>query len=267
MAMTIPLTESIHMMTNNICTKKKTGSITVEAAVVLPTFLIGMFALISIGKMMVLKSNIQYAIYEEAHMLANVCEDGHCEAVSNVKADICRILMNNRVNLNDIEGCEDGLSLTGSRLDNGEYVEIVVDYRYMPFGANYFGLMSIPISQKCVMHINCGYISGYFADTEGEYVYVTEGSSVYHINRECTHIKLTVTSIQGRDIPDIRNSSGAKYKSCKTCHSKLDDAVLYITPEGDRYHNTVSCSGLKRTVRAVKISDIGDRRPCSRCGR
>lgn len=34
---------------------------------------------------------------------------------------------------------------------------------------------------------------------------------------------------------------------------------------GDCYHSTLGCSGLKRTIKAVRLKDVGRLRPCSRC--
>ena len=42
--------------------------------------------------------------------------------------------------------------------------------------------------------------------------------------------------------------------------------LLYITNQGDCYHKDLGCSGIKRTVRMIRLSEVGTRRPCSRCG-
>lgn len=42
-------------------------------------------------------------------------------------------------------------------------------------------------------------------------------------------------------------------------------SALFVTAYGDCYHSTLGCSGLKRTIKAVKLKDVGNLRPCSRC--
>ena len=154
--------------------------------------------------------------------------------------------------------------MSASFLDDTEYIELCLDCELVPLG-NYFSIPGIKYGRRCISHIWCGYDKGFFR--EEDYVYVTNDSEVYHVDRDCSHLRLTVTDADAGSISALRNNSGSKYKPCGICHSSLADGKLYITPEGDRYHNSITCSGLKRTVRAIRISEIGDRRPCSRCGR
>ena len=41
----------------------------------------------------------------------------------------------------------------------------------------------------------------------------------------------------------------------------------YITPYGDRYHKEKDCAGLRRSIRKLKKSQVGDLPACSKCGR
>lgn len=246
---------------------KNNGSISVEAAAILPVFLLGFLALISIGFEILFEMKMSEALYLEARHLSLECYDGRNIALSEVEKDIDNILKDLNANYVAIDGGAEGIDYSQSELDNNEYVILRATYDFMPFGANIFGLFSIPVTRQCVMHIWCGYKGGFFGDGDYDYVYVTEDSDVYHINRECTHIRLTVEKVSPGDIDRLRNNGGSKYYSCEICHSKKSDAEIYITPEGNRFHNTVTCSGLKRTVRAIRVEQIGDRRPCTRCGR
>ncbi len=102
--------------------------------------------------------------------------------------------------------------------------------------------------------------------SQKEYVYVAENASVYHTSSECTHIDLSIHQIASSDVGSIRNTDGGKYHACERCAANPSAfGTLYITDHGDRYHTSIECSGLKRTVKMVEKSEAEDLRQCSRC--
>lgn len=242
------------------------GSLTVEAAIVLPLYLIGMMTMISLIYMLKFYLVTAQAVVDVGQELAVSCVDGHNIAISEVEEQIISKINQNDTSYAFIKNGENGLLFDKSRLNDTEYLEIVVDYVFIPLGINMFGLAELPICQRSLVHIWNGYGRGYLEYDEGEYVYITADSLVYHKNRECTYLRLSVRQVIAEEIESLRNKSGAKYYSCEICHSNLSDGILYVTSDGNRYHNRVSCGGLKRTVRAVRLQDIPERRPCSRCG-
>lgn len=106
-------------------------------------------------------------------------------------------------------------------------------------------------------------------DTE-EMVYITEHGTVYHLSKECSHLTLSIKEASIDVIIDLRNDSGGKYKGCEICDKykiEMENNKVYITVYGDRYHKSLSCSGLKRTIKAIPKSEMGDRNLCKRCGK
>lgn len=105
------------------------------------------------------------------------------------------------------------------------------------------------------------------AQTEQEeYVYITEHGYSYHKSMSCSHLKVTIRAISTGDVDFIRNNNGGRYRACERCGGH-GTGILFVTPEGDRYHSDAACSGLKRSIRTVKLSEVGGRTPCSRCAR
>ncbi len=103
-------------------------------------------------------------------------------------------------------------------------------------------------------------------EKDGQMVLVTETGSVYHTNPDCTHLKLSISTADLTSIGELRNDNGAKYYPCEKCGEGCAGTV-FITREGNRYHSSSGCSGLKRTVTQVPLSEVGDMRLCSRCGK
>ena len=96
-------------------------------------------------------------------------------------------------------------------------------------------------------------------DWEDCYVYVTENREVFHTTRCCSYLELSIHS-QGK-----RDALIEGFQPCHFCGGSAEE-VVFITEEGGRYHSTLSCSGLKRTVQRIKKSETGGLPPCSRCG-
>jgi hypothetical protein len=108
------------------------------------------------------------------------------------------------------------------------------------------------------------------AEAGGEYVYIAENGRVYHTDKGCIYLNPGIQSIRYSRVEFSRNHSGGKYKVCKICSNGeeiVGKTVVYITPYGDSYHLDKACSGLKRTIRKVLLSEIGKMPPCSKCER
>lgn len=113
-----------------------------------------------------------------------------------------------------------------------------------------------------------GYTGETFTDQkQEEMVYITPEGTVYHRERDCTYLRLTIHTIVPGDLEKVRNLSGGKYMPCEACmQNRPVYGPLYITDYGSSYHSTRECRGLKRTVMAVPLSETGGYRCCFRCG-
>ncbi len=219
--------------------KKNSGSMTIEAAMVLPLFLFAMMSLLSVMRMLQKSMETELKLYQAARNAAV-----YSAAVK--------------------EGAE------GS---DGDWIRLKLVYPVSGQAAGPF--------QKTLLlenHVNVHIFNGYSGDSgEGgdeqkeEYVYVTETGQVYHRSRECSHLNISVRSVRGSGLGGERSVDGSKYYRCPYCckgfsSSDVGSMELFVTDYGDRYHTRLDCPGLKRTIRLIPISQVGGRRPCSRCG-
>ena len=245
---------------------KKRAVLSVEAAAILPVFLMGLLALASLLLMYDFRMKMQAATLYCAQRLSVEAQEGKNVALSTVREQILDYFGEGE-DYRYVYNGSDGIDVSESFTDNHEYAELTVSYDLVSV-IDTFGLLRFPVKDKCVLHYWCGYENGYVQD-DGEYVYITENSEVYHADRECSHIKLDIIKTSGKDVGRLRNDSGAKYYRCENCRAKKKDAVLYVTSDGDRYHNSLACPGLKRSVRSIPKSEALGKglRPCGRCAK
>ena len=251
--------------------RKKRAVLTIEAALSVPLFLIVMTSLIMFANIYYVRERIDAAVYEEAKKIAVLSYGQNTYGVGGIEASISERLGDRFLSSGVIKGGTSGLNYSDTDLSNPEIAVISVRYScVLPFGLSVVASIvadGMQFESKAVAHTWTGYRNGLSSYSDlSEYVYMTKNGEVYHRNRECTHIRLHIKSVSKNELTNIRNSSGAKYKKCEYCRPKSADTRLYVAEDGDRYHNTLSCMGLRRTVIRVRLSDIAGVRQCSRCG-
>lgn len=102
--------------------------------------------------------------------------------------------------------------------------------------------------------------------TYEEMVFVTEHGEVYHTSSSCRHLSVTISAGSRGRISSMRNADGERYHACEKCvGAGAVNELLYVTSSGNRYHNSLECSGLKRSVRLVKKSEASGYPVCSTC--
>lgn len=152
----------------------------------------------------------------------------------------------------------------GSSFDRG-YVELNADYTIrLPIG--FFNEKGVRVSQTSKSRMWTGDADSNCGQNE-DYVYVTEHGTVYHRNRECNYLDLTIRAVNYADVGAKRNKNEHKYYACSSCVAeKMWLSNVYITDYGTCYHASLGCSGLKRTIYLIPISEVGGKGACSKCG-
>lgn len=162
-----------------------------------------------------------------------------------------------------------------SYMEDDDEVNIVLNY-HIDMPLLFIDLDDFQIVQRVKLRAWSGYrpVAKFIKAEQGqeeqakEMVFITETGTVYHTSENCSHISLSVRDVPFEHLGNLRNKSGGKYKNCNLCgsHSKEGDTV-YVAVSGDKYHSNRNCSGLKRTVKQVPLSQVTNKRLCSRCGK
>lgn len=121
---------------------------------------------------------------------------------------------------------------------------------------------------QCVVKPWTGYdvTKGKNRAEEDSIVYMTEYGTVYHKNRACTHLALSIQAVASGIVNNKRNESGEYYDPCEYCGENGLVTVVFITSYGNKYHTTAKCRGLKRSVRSMPLSEAEGVNPCQKCG-
>ncbi|MCD7750816.1 MAG: pilus assembly protein [Lachnospiraceae bacterium] len=263
---------------------RKSGSVSIEAALVLPVFMICILGLFSILNYLRVYSSMlsqikamgdPIAVYGYAVELTeeetdNADDTGILKFLAEYilfsegyLSSVLQLQWEDTTGQDTIVGGASGVSFLGSVLDTQEK-EVSIHAHYQVQAILPLDVLQVSLSNHYYSKLWTGYEGE--ASTE-ELVYITANSEVYHLTESCSYLRLSVRAVAADQLSGLRNSSGARYRSCSLCGSGTVTAgTYYITTDGDCYHTSSSCSGLKRTVYQVPLSQVGEKRPCSRCG-
>lgn len=102
----------------------------------------------------------------------------------------------------------------------------------------------------------------------GQLYYLSDYQSVYHTSSCCSYLSLQITALSSDRLRSQTNHSGEHYGACDKCVGAGGvGSVVYVTENGEHYHNSPECSGLKRSVHLVEEEEIAGLHMCQRCSR
>lgn len=251
------------------------AGMTVEAAVVLPLFLYFLLNLSCAIELIRLHGNLQLALWDTCSRIAVY---GHALGDSDLAPMFTGFYILNQLEEHagkeyldnaPVKNGAKGLHLWGSNIfSSQDELDVIVTYTASPW-SSYAPFATFSMANRYYTHIWTGYEIPQNPEEALEkldVVYMTENGEVYHEDRNCTHLKLSIREVTRSEAESAKNQWGTSYSPCEKCKPEPSDWNLYITEEGVRYHSSVECPGLKRTVFSVPRSRAAGYRACLRCG-
>lgn len=240
------------------------GSITLEAALVVPLFFFAMLCTVFLLESMAIQTTVRNALYGVGKELAQQAYISPIISPPAIRQNIVKNIGKDKLQRSLIVGGETGLDCkkSFSNWDTGEMF-LSVQYKIrIPIG-----VFQLPdMDKEEVLRVK-GWTGNPMPkeETEDEMVYVTEHGSVYHQDIYCPYLDMSVRGIIANTIDGARNMSGEKYKPCDKCEGGKHIGILYVTDYGNRYHTSLNCSKIKRNIYAVSISTVEGLGGCSKC--
>lgn len=242
---------------------RQKGSVTAEACLCLTLFMAAALSVLSFFHIISVFSVVQYGLVETARK-KSVTAKAEILDKAALYPSIYYAVEQQKLKGGNLEK----LSVLGSGIDEQQgIISIKAAYKFKP---SFLVLINRAVFLKHKVYIKMW--SGYKKEREGSggnlketVYYVTDNQSVYHTTRECTHLKLAIRLVDKDMLGNSVNDSGGHYTACEKCAEKRNlSGNCYITEDGRRYHLSLSCPGLKRTIH--EVTDIYGLSPCSRCG-
>lgn len=273
--------------------KNNKGSFTVEAAVAVPVFFFALLVFLYLFKVMLLQLQLQSGLTEAAKELSQL---GYVRSntvntdTSDKNNTVCEwdslaqnLIISSEVNKYFPQKDNYSVMLkrnisydSSSYLEDNQSIDLIGEYT-IRLPVPIFHFAEIAVVQRVRTRAFTGTKQLLTSEHDSvkvgqeeddEYVYITETGRVYHRSLECSSLNLKIFECEFNRVDSKRNSSGGKYKRCeKCCKNRNEITLAYICEDGDAYHASIECSGLKRIIRKVRLCDIMDEmRACKKCG-
>ncbi len=265
--------------TCRLCSDQR-GSAAVEASLILPLFILSMLVIVSMCGCVRTRHAIYEGLQETAQYLAEYeylyhrigegidmdTDESPAGTVINLAAAYEKL--RDYIDAPDLIGQYVAGGMNGLIITEADYNPqdgfLYLELRYkLKSGISFFGNQEWDVRERIRQKAYLGYRTAEQSGEQTRYVYITENASVYHTRRSCYHISLSISQVSESDRTAVQNS----LTPCAICGKyAADTSALYITEEGEHYHTSLGCSGLKRTVYRVKAEDYQYLPACSHCG-
>lgn len=254
------------------------ASLTVEAALVLPFFVLAFLSVIYLINIMALYTTLQIQLEETARKLnssAYIYSDLETPLPDSniISSEIIRSLFMSQdikklCHISHIKNGYNGISFYHSKIEKGDTADIVITYYIsIPFLSELN--LHIPIAQRCHFKLFTGNHDMRYNASENPIVYMTAYGRVYHTNKYCSYLIKYAQILDKDSISEYETKSHQKFSLCNACEktfSAQNTSVIYISKTGSVYHYSRDCYYLTSHIYECYFKDIQEHYPiCTRC--
>ena len=264
------------------------GSMTLEAALVLPLFLFFIMNILFFVEVLRFQGRLTAALQQAGDQVREYAyytryAVGTSEGGSGLPSGTSFVLTETfvRGKVNQLLGesylknspLKGSISYLGSSVMSGnDLVELHARYRVRPFiPVIAYGTYSM---EACYLgHAWVGYTPGSFqireetaAGDDTDSVYVARTGIVYHKDPLCPYLHPDMRWVPVGQLSELRANDGSIYHPCECCHPAAEGMVL-VAPDGTRYHSDPDCTAIHKEYHEETLGEAREHlRPCPRCG-
>ena len=279
------------LCTSSIPSNTLNGSLTIEASISIPLFMIVISVLISITSALYLQLSMQIALEETVRQASKTAyisnlflslDEEYQQTISSnpvfmdnittsllsaayLKTVFTKEDNKNLVNSPMIINGSKGLHFYSSSIDLDEgLADIILSYKVkLPFLPE--NIFNFSLTNRCYIRLYTGKELAKKQTGTDTYVYFTSHGSVFHFNRYCQYL-LNYTDAKNYKAlsPDI--SKCARCVTITTEQLKEQNPIVYITKSQEFFHTSLNCPTFTGDVFRASYSSLNDSdKICQQC--
>jgi len=268
-----PFIKEIFLFSSGAGAAKSKGSMTIEAALLIPIFLFFFLHLSGAMEMLWLHGKLEAALWNAGNQLTLYADIFSETAEALPDVGISYLLVNNQVasyigqdyleNSPLVYGAAGLNYLRSEYLNEEECLDVIVTYQVKP------SLSIFPFPYRRMTNRYYGRVwTGYDVSLEKNrvrYAYMTPYGEVWHMIPQCSYIFHEVKSVSAGLVGKKKNAEGRIYEACEFCCDEKCGDYIYVTAGGEKYHYNRKCTAIFKEVIAVEWEEREKFRGCSRC--
>ena len=239
------------------------GSLTLEAAIVVPFFFFAMLCLAYLLEIMAIQTTVRNALYSSGREVAKEAYVGTIVTSHELERKVTENIGADRLERSVISG---GLGCDNTRCNwSTGIMDLSVRYQVkLPFLV--LRIASVTMEETLRVKGWTGDVSTIGGDWKSNTVYVTDTGVVYHQDKACTYLDMSVQAVSKESLEELRNESGGRYHPCESCgKNDAEEETVYITAYGTRYHTSLGCKKIQRNIYAISLDEAYGLGGCSKC--